>query len=663
MSDASRRERIQLLSGGVVVCLLAVGLYGATLRFPLIYDSLLHIRITKELTWLNVWVPTDSFGFYRPFTFVPLLIVKGVLGTYPAWLLHGINVLTHGVNGILLLWLSWRLWGRPVLATFSAVLFILFPFSYQAVSVYGHNVHLAITNLILIGLLLYLAALTDWRGRRRLWWTLVALVALKALLTHESAILFGVFAGLVHVQVIGTGALGADIRQQLSYLSEASLRFVRANLPWIILLAGGLLYLFAYQFFPLSRAPQGATSIGGSLGFKMMYVGQGISHPLASAFFATGLFGPILMVVVGFLLVLGSSLLAGRWSENRWPLFTGWVWFMSAAMLVALPLPTGYLLNGPRLLYLGSVGVAIVWPWMLAPLCRLYRPFGSLFWLALLLAIGLGNGIFVRERLDAYDHLTSPVRLVDEVLVEAEPDRGVMLINLPSWVAPLEKWYPAGAEFVVMMGPYLFAEELVEANIGGENRPVWAGAVRDIQRDPDYGYTVHTQSQLDGLEMDWAPAGSDIIISYYEDEGVVPRHTGSYESVMGATTAAIGPYTLGPVTAERCGDTITVHSQWQPQEVVPPTTSLFVQLLGADGGLIAQADGPPAGLRPDLVRPVTGWAIADQRQLSWAAGEPTAVLLGVYDFTTGTRFSVIDSQGNILADSAIKMAVADCDLE
>ncbi|MCB0031256.1 MAG: hypothetical protein KDE28_25275, partial [Anaerolineales bacterium] len=82
---------------------------------------------------------------------------------------------------------------------------------------------------------------------------------------------------------------------------------------------------------------------------------------------------------------------------------------------VALPLPTGYLLNGPRLLYLSSIGTALLWPWLLEPLWR-RRPGGSAVWMALLLAIAVSNAGFVSGRLAAYANLTSPVSLLQEVL-------------------------------------------------------------------------------------------------------------------------------------------------------------------------------------------------------------------------------------------------------
>ena len=652
--------RKQLFLGGAAIFLLAVGLYGRTLSLPLIYDTLLHIRITKELDWGSVWLPATSFGFYRPFTFVPLLLIKGVWGYYPGPLLHGINVLTHAVNGVLLMLLAWRLWNRPVLAALSGLLFVAYPFSYQAVAIYGHNVHPAISNLLLVGLLLYLAARQNWRGRRWLWWGLTALVAVKALLTHESAILFGLLAGLVHIQSDGSGDWLADLRRQLGYLGEASLRFVRTNRPWLLLLSGGIGYFFIYQFLPLSRAPQAAETAGGSLGFKLMYLAQAVAYPLAAPLYRTDWLGPVATVVVAFLAVLLLTFWSGRSAANRWPLFTGWVWFSLAGLLVALPLPTGYLLNGPRLLYLSSLGTALLWPWLLAPLWR-RRPWGSLLWLALLLGLAASNVRFVGGRLAAYANLTSPVSLLQAVLAERPTTDGVMLVNLPSWVAPAEKSYPAGAEFVAMMGGYLFAEELVEANVPGANRPVWAGAVRDIQQDPDYGYIVHAQSSTDGLTMAWNPTGAHVIISFFEADGVVPRYTGRYEPAANqANIAQLGPYVLAEASATLCDGAVQLHSTWQPSDSITPTTSLFMQLLGVDGVLLAQADGPPLGLRPDLLAVVAGWQLVDQRSLAVTAGEPTTVLLGAYDYVSGARLPARDGAGAPLADDAYRLPVEIC---
>ena len=79
---------------------------------------------------------------------------------------------------------------------------------------------------------------------------------------------------------------------------------------------------------------------------------------------------------------------------------------------------------------------------------------------------------------------------------------------------------------------------------------------------------------------------------------MIPHHTGWYEPASGvANIAQIGSYALNGASAVLCDGAVQVQSTWQPVASIPPTTSLFVQLLGADGTLLTQADGPPLGLR------------------------------------------------------------------
>ena len=64
----SKASTVALAIVLVAAGLLAVILYWSTLGLPLIYDDLLHIRITGGLDLLSVWLPTQAFGFYRPLT-------------------------------------------------------------------------------------------------------------------------------------------------------------------------------------------------------------------------------------------------------------------------------------------------------------------------------------------------------------------------------------------------------------------------------------------------------------------------------------------------------------------------------------------------------------------------------------------------------------------
>jgi hypothetical protein len=229
--------------------LLAMIIYWSTLRLPLIYDDLLHIRITGSLDLVSVWLPTQAFGFYRPLTFVPLLIIERLFGTYPPVLLHGLNVFQHALNVVLLGLLSWRMWRRLHWTVASVLLMALFPFSYQAIAVYGHNVHPTTTGILLLALNTYLSAIGGSQ-RKALWWLLTAGLFLLALLSHESAVLFGDLASLVHwnfenkLPTVRRGQLGPNLARI-------------ARQPWFIFLVAGGLFAIGYRLLPLARAPAG----------------------------------------------------------------------------------------------------------------------------------------------------------------------------------------------------------------------------------------------------------------------------------------------------------------------------------------------------------------------------------------------------------------------
>ncbi|MCA9932231.1 MAG: hypothetical protein KC419_27290, partial [Anaerolineales bacterium] len=249
-------RRYTLAITAVSALLVSLWLYWPTVRLPLIYDTLLHIRITGTLDWTSVWLPAKAFGFYRPLTFFPMLVIQRLFGYYPSRLLHGINVAQHAANAGLLVWLSWRLRQNGRFALTVGLLFALFPFSYQAVAVYGHNVHPTTVGIILLGLHSYLTAL---ERKRPFWWTLTTFIFILSLLSHESAVLFGGFAALVQWQH----------DKKLPRIALSSLHPGRA--PWLIFLLLGVLYLIGYQFLPITRPPDAGQLNFNSLGLRVLY--------------------------------------------------------------------------------------------------------------------------------------------------------------------------------------------------------------------------------------------------------------------------------------------------------------------------------------------------------------------------------------------------------
>jgi hypothetical protein len=687
----------------LLVMLLASWLYWPTIRLPLIYDTLLHIRIAGNLDFATVWRPIEAFGFYRPMTFFPMLVIKQLFDGYPPWLLHANNVAQHAVNAGLLAWLSWRLWSDWRRALAAGAIFAVFPFSYQAVTVYGHNVHPAITGLMLLGLHTYLTAVShqkegtqsyteepqsvtekkekksapsansaDEKMRRWLFitWVLFALMVL----THETAVLFGGFAALV--QLCAQPEWIRDWQRRSHDFSRQ---------PWRWLLLAGVAYLIIYQLLPISRAAA-VEATDSSLWLNGLYLLQAAVFPLTwFAHLLPGVSGASL-TVVSFILVLGiSALLAWRKPAWRIPLLLGWGWWAAASVLLALTLADFYLLRGPRLLYLGSVGVALLWAQLLAgvwtarptltPALSLKgeRVLGrGVVWTAVLAFIVLSSGQFVQTKLTQYEQLTQPVR-VWQTNPFAFPNAEVVFVNLPQWLDVPPNTYAIGVEFVAMLGDYLFVEELTKAN-GIDTGNVWAVAVPELQSQTAYAYGIHAQHS-------WPPLADKLrllFVTEFTAEQPQTRLTGYLSQRPGTgeapyITAQFDTYQLqlgnpnefgARDVAEACDGVVRVRLIWQQRDVtIPDTTSVFVQVLDGNGRLLAQADGPPLGIRPSLLAATPAWTLFDLREIELPEGEtavPTTLLVGVYDFASGQRSPATDNAGLPLPDNAWREPIAAC---
>lgn len=654
MINLLKRYRLSLIAA--VAAAAAVLLYWPTLSLPVIYDDLLHIRISHALTVWSVWLPTEDFGFYRPLTFLPMVLIKSLFGYYPSQLLHGLNVAGHALNVILLVGLSWRLWHDHLRAFAAGLLFALFPFSYQAVAVYGHNVHPTTVGLILLGLHTYLYA-REAGTRRRIWWGLTSALFLLSLLSHESAILFGAFAAMVH-------------GNQESKIWRPNFRRGWIQ-PWMVFLLLGILYAVGYQFLPISRGPQAAAESGVDLWMTTLYLLQAGAYPLTW-------FAHVLPNVSADAIVLGGTAItlaliawAARTRENRLPLLLGWGWWGVASLLIALPLPTLYLLHGPRLLYLSAVGLALAWPVMLVekpPASRLSRTYS-------VLAVGfilISSGAFVSDRLRHYQQLTSPIQAVKMVMSQQPDDQGVVVVNLPQWLAPPRNTYAVGSELVAMLGNYLFAEEIIVENVPGDHH-AYSVVVPDLLGSPAYAYGVHDETLFIGdaaaklpIRSDWNMAGSQLFLVQYPEAGPQTTHAGGFKPADSpdARIASFGPYQLLDVSAMLCDGSANVVTSWteDPGDLIQPTHSIFVQLLADDGRLIAQADGPLLGLRTDLIELLPNWVIEDRRTLQpTEPGQPAQLLIGVYDFASGDRLPADDIQGMPLAGDAYRLPISDCE--
>lgn len=605
-------------------------LYLSTLSLPLIYDTLLHFRIASALDWRSVWLPTEAFGFYRPLTFVPFLLIEqfDLLDRAPV-VLHGLNLLQHGVNGSLVAWLAWRLWDDRWRALLAGLLFVSFPFSYQAVAVFGHNVHPQAVLILLLGLHSYLNGIAAARPIG--WWLATVFWFVLGLLNHESGILFGLIAGLTHM---------AYVKLEWAPLQTDFWGVMRRHAPAIVLSVLGGVYFIGYQFLPLTRAPQAEAAVSGT---KWLYVMQAYAYPLT-------FFGRILpqsipaawITLPAFALTVAALLLATR-SRFHFPpkhlILVHW-WFLASFLLV-VPLSADYLLHGPRLLYLSSVGIALVWATILT---ALPRPATLLLGVALLTA----SVTFISGRLDAYRQITG---VTDALIEGTSADQPLQIINLPAWQTPAQPTFRVGVEIVQQLGSHLFASELLHYN-GGAAQAVSVELAAQQTASNDFQAGYHQDGSFEPLSQ------ATQLALVTEADGAFKLNISFIDKTDDIPLATFDRIQLVDVAAYSCFDetTVALGWRWLADELPSPTLSVFVHLVGANG-LISQADSGPAGLPFAAFELDESNALYEFRVLAHAAGASDTVHIGVYDFATGDRLAATAVDGQPPVNNAFVIPI------
>jgi hypothetical protein len=98
--------------------------------------------------------------------------------------------------------------------------------------------------------------------------------------------------------------------------------------------------------------------------------------------------------------------------------------------------------------------------------------------------------------------------------------------------------------------------------------------------------------------------------------------------------------------------TLALH--WQAQEPMERSYSVFVHVIGPDGSIVAQADGPPGNPFFPTSTWLPGDRILDERTLSSGSPLPSGeytVLVGIYHQPTAERLLVTASSGELVGDT------------
>ncbi len=637
----------------VAAALLSILLYRQALGFAFFNDDPTgHFAWMEGKAWWQFFLTSADYGYYRPIVFVTLRLLERLAGGFNAVAFHALLLALHGLNSALVWWLAFAMGGRqPLYAWVAALLSATAPFSYEAVIYVASLTHPLLVCWLLLTLLLY------WLGRQResrFFQTAAFVTLLLGLLTHENGLLIPfALAGIVWITQ----------RPSLSVL-------FKRLWPYFI---PPLLYLPLW--FSIPKEGEQSLATWGNLASNTIPFLQTVVYPLLPLLKLEA--ADTLWLLISTAAVIGGLGLLAYWT-GRWRL---WLFALGWTAATALPailfLSPDYLYGSPRLHYLPTIGVALLWGlpilWIGQRLttrtsashsqftihkrcthCPLFTILSILYALALLIP----PLPFIRCQVDFYAQASTIVRQIAAHAADTPNGRAITFVNLPFFFSSYAAhpdgcpnpypWTPVGA---VVIPPYAQAQDFVRFN-DGPNRPVrgityegyapgWVTFGPALAAD-DLRVTVE-ETAVYVFDLP-SSAFFDLSAAWQPDETVEAAPLATFNETIDLLHA--------DVTTDETQ--MTVRLRWRIRETTAEPLTAFVHFYTPDGMLLAQHDGPLAEgfVTADLWQP--GDVIEETRAL--LIPSPLAelgtypVAVGLYHSLNGERLAAT-AEGRPLPDN------------
>jgi hypothetical protein len=646
--------------------LLTAWIYAPALDFGFFWDDPLWYSRVVDKSLGELLSPSPSYHFYRPTLLLYNRLFVRPDGTFATISLHLAQIGWHLLNLSIVYALIRRLeWGHG-LALATALLMALHPFSYQAVAweapaqpwaAFLHN-----------GSWLAFVLARQNPGRRLLFAVSSLVLFVLALTVLE-----------------GTAALAG-----LPLLLEWILRKGNVGRPgWrLSLLYPALAFCFGLLWLWVPRQG-GFTQL--TLDFQVvLYLLQGIIFPWLGRphGYAPGQL-PSSGLLLGLTLftLAGLVALAHRGGRIR-PALLGLAWALMGIALPILGLGYSYVKSSPRLLYISSPGVALLWAAALLPrwdgsaLQRWWRVAGVFLLGLISLQSGSLLAGFRQMYADGTQHLDELIRAT------AAGEEKLMFVNFPDRYAPKRPPYPRGYWGMVLAPVSVDLGAFSDTAIGRHPHTIsrsmpWID--EDSRAVGPYQVDMRGVIAPPGQLYAQAQASDRVYLSRYSPAGTfLLRPAGAF---IGAGAPIDDPdqvcrlarfgdiLCLQAAQIQMAEDDFILTLTWLSLAEAQPHDTVFVHMSkgSEEAALVAQADGDTwLGMLPLSVwRP--GDLFQDQRTLTMpptslaAGGTGVAgqvctgctyvVRVGIYNRLTGQRLPARSRQPELLTDDAFQVVV------
>lgn len=639
---------------------LTFALYGSAVRLPFFFDDLDHFPYIIRTTLPEIWQSSGGFPYFRPLGATIWRISYLLLGENNAAVLHTLNLLLHGGNGFLVGLLYKQLITRhapPPLTHFwhtfiPTTLFILYPFSYQAVPWIGALYHLLVTTLILLALVSHGRYIAS--GRKR-WLMLGLMAATLAPFAHENGVL--IFPLIVLITL----------------LTQSPIQNPKSKLIWLLPL---------FIWFPIwYAAPKERTGNLTVVNLEAIwqnsaYFLQGLAFPFTwlggmlrdyfgwnDLWTAVGL--SLFALLIAFLMLRTTNYHSALKPHPLTLFLLPIIFFFLTAAPAILLLDFAYNISSPRLQMLPSVGAALLWGNVLTAVTRRQLTFSKTADVRIALVLTgfaiLPSAFFIRRHMVEHKLLGAAWQQAAEITTQANAqDRPVIFINLPASLTHPTTFFPLGHEGTVFMVPYIHPDRIIDTNTGRT-------AAFDLRRYDDIRPEMPYLYGVLGDARDWPQVVAEnpqalIYNTLYQPQRIFLEAVGGIESQTTTNWQMQAPaYDLQLVDGYGVLEdpqTLTIHLQWQTAAPLPWEITTFVHIVDESGGLITQADGHAWANTYPLAQWPPNTIITDSRSVTLAQPHANlSVRIGLYNWMTGERIPLQTAAGEPIPDNAFTIPV------
>ncbi|HLF26544.1 MAG TPA: hypothetical protein VJG32_09415 [Anaerolineae bacterium] len=629
-------------------------LYGASLAYPFVwYDSADVLRAMKYSVF-DLFAGVAGYEYYRPLIFTFWQLILNAWGAASAPMFHASLIGAHVLSGVLLYALARELTRRRASAAAAALLFVVYPFSYQAVTwAIAHQPPSLV--FVLASLLVYVRARLKGRETEdERPGTKSSLRVSSLVIRHSAALACLVAAMLLHESAF----VGAGLVLLLEAYLVLGRRVPRASIAPLAYLAVTLI-VFAVYSAAAKTSPNEETlqPITG------LYLLQGLIYPLAMIT-AQLCQAPGCDSVAWLLPVAGLTLigLVAAWRSARTLLIgaLGTLWFGLSVAPVWAGRDYVYVEYAPRLLYLAGAGAALA---IAAALDAGDGRWQGLLRAGLVALILFQSGQFVMARQTLHTDAFQLLEQENRALLAAWPG-SALFVNTVELFTRKQSEFPLGWFGVLVSpwhNPFIETKNLRAQNADWVIDPAQAeGAAQRSRLKLEFHGRIVTPEQFRAalaaaaevyrVEALTAPAGD---LHLFKVAGL------QRQVDPPAAVAEWSAVRLAGASVDMEAGIPVLNLAWWIAGLNDAGQTVFVHVRNAAGEIVAQADGDPIGGMAPFNSWATGDLIRERRPLLLPPDSPAGtytVAVGLYgratlERTTPTRANIPLSDGALVVGS------------